>query len=132
MRNFINIVENANHVPPEIVSKYTTGDCMYLALAMSEKYGWKIIIMVQETWGDDGEEGEWITHAFCSTEKGYVDIEGIHPELPDYDYDDLREWTSQDFRPFLKGLTDGDFANEITKASEVTERYIAPLLSSEP
>lgn len=106
-------------IPEEIMEKYSYGYCTRLAIALSKKLGWPIMV------GYEGNEGEmYIAHAWVEAPDGrgldisgwdgYKDFENrFTAGVRRLDWQDLAEYT-------------GTTEPEIAEAMEVVDKYVIP------
>ncbi len=69
---------------PDLIDRYTLGDCAVLADAVARRNGWGVVVvgrLEESEWGGDVEyEVETLIHAWARRPDGaLVDIRGVHP-----------------------------------------------------
>lgn len=74
-------------VPAEAVNRYSYGQCIFLAFAMNERFGWPIVAGFY----DSGEDSD-ITHAWCELPNGgIIDILGPQSEPDSFGAEVIRK-----------------------------------------
>jgi len=104
----------------ELLGKYFTGYCMFLAVALNDTFGWEIRANV-----DSDDDGSWIDHAWVVNKCGLaVDIDGVHSS------DDPTEFNSELKYNLTKGcireimrMSNDEFNTHLRDAMGVVENY---------
>lgn len=126
MRQFISLVENAiRGVPEDVVEQYSYGDCMWLALALHNRYGWPIRAQMHR----DAVHGDYVAHAYCVMPDGReCDILGPQEHVDPFG-DDVQDWDAKELLATMVTDPSGPVVNsKLADADAVIDRYIVPKL----
>ncbi len=116
---------SAMEIPEEVSTEYSYGKCMWLALALHERYGWPIWCQFDVL--PDGEE--YIAHAYVVMPDGReVDILGPQNEVDLFSSGPPRQ-VSPDY---IRSLADSDaeLMTAMSEANEVMRKYVSPCVES--
>ena len=108
-------------VPTEnLLEKYFTGSCMFLAVALHDALGWEIRANV-----DSDDKGNWIDHAWAVNSTGVaVDIDGVHSSDDPTEFSSpLKRNLSRESIRTLTGLSKESFETQVEAASCVARDY---------
>lgn len=117
--------------PEYVVEDYTCGLCMFMALALHERYGWPLFVMLID-YGPGSEKG--LAHAFvCSDEGTVVDVLGVKPieaVMRVWDYDELRRVNRGWLVQWLRNRSWSSAARDskMEQARIDMEHYVVPLI----
>lgn len=125
MRKFIQIIEGNAHpgIPDAIEEKYSHGDCMWMALALNNRFGWPIAAQMER----DPVHGDYVAHAYCIMPDGReCDILGPQTKV-DIWTSDYQMWTPQ---ALLSTMTKdkAEIRRKMAEAHADMVRYVYPLL----
>jgi len=111
--------------PDDIVSLYSNGRCMWLALALHERYGWQIRAQIEHDLPEHG--GDYVAHAYCVLPDGReADILGIQDSVDVFSTDEVRDFTPEGLLAFIKADPSSTKAmQEMADAHAVVDRYLA-------
>lgn len=113
-------------VPEETVNRYSCGQCVWLALAMSQKYGWPIRAEMMQ------HEPTHIAHAYCVLPNGKeIDILGPQDKVDTFDGGIIKSFTQAELVNWLKendrnAMSPDDFEDHLNDAKKAVELFIAP------
>jgi hypothetical protein len=111
--------------PDDIVEQYSYGRCMWLALALNERFGWQIRCQIEHD-----PLGEWIAHAYCVLPDGReADVLGIQERVDLFSTGEVRDFTPDE----LIGFIGGDVASHqtqqlLSEARDVVGLYLSELV----
>lgn len=117
-------------VPAEIINKYTCGWCMWLALALHDRYGWDLYAQVDRLAGS-----EHIAHAFVKRPDGKeIDILGVQDRVDIYSSNE-RQVTRDEFIRLIGGkhsdTIEEECAPDKEEADMVIDAWLIPGIFSE-
>lgn len=109
-------------VPIEVIEEYSYGKCMWLALALHDRYGWDIHAQLDK----DGS----IAHAYVKRPDGKeVDVCGVQERVDIFNGSGKsRRFSREGFIRFLKGMSShmnimAKYRREKVKADRVIDLY---------
>lgn len=80
------------------IDDYSCGKCMWLALALNQKYGWDIRAQIHH----DDEHGDYVAHAYNVLPNGKeVDVLGVQDQVDIFSSDETRDMTADEMYDFL-------------------------------
>jgi hypothetical protein len=112
-------------VPKETESRYSNGQCTWLALAMAERFGWKIRAEMMTAMPDH------IAHAYCVMPNGKeIDILGPQDEVDSFEGGPKRDFTVDEMREWLKAsdraaMDPDSFEDNMNDARKAIDLFIA-------
>jgi len=111
--------------PDEIVARYSNGRCMWLALALHERYGWQIRAQIEHDLPEHG--GDYVAHAYCVLPDGReADVLGIQDSVDLFSTDEVRDFTPEGLLAFIKAdPASAKAIQEMADAHAVIDRYLA-------
>jgi len=117
--------ESEYGVPESVVERYSCGECMWLALALNRRFGWKIRAQMQR----DKKHGDYVAHAYVVHPSGQeIDILGPQDHV-DVFASDTQDWRAQDLIDFLD-VEPSKVRRQIRDAEKTMNRYVIPKLRS--
>ncbi len=119
-------------LPDEISEKYSSGGCVWLALALHDLYGWQIVAQIER------DPSAWVAHAFVRRPDGCeVDVLGVQGQVDIFSPEEAT-FSRCDFVRFLAKSNDvsvGDiereYLTEKPEALRFIERYLWPAFAKE-
>jgi hypothetical protein len=80
------------------IDEYSCGKCMWLALALNQKYGWDIRAQIHH----DAMNGDYVAHAYNILPNGKeVDVLGVQDQVDIFSTDETRDMTADEMFDFL-------------------------------
>lgn len=113
-------------VPEETENRYSNGQCTWLALAMAERFGWKIKAEMMT------DEPTHIAHAYCMMPDGReIDILGPQEKVDQFAGGSVRDFTYEEMRAWLQhndraAANPVDFEDHLNDARKAVDLFIAP------
>ena len=111
-------------VPDDVIERYSAGGCLYLALALHDRFGWDIYAQIED-------DPEYVAHAYVKTPHGTeVDILGEQDEV-DVFASRVEKMSRQEFVDFVS-RTSGhydwqrDYLNRKEELNDVIDTYVLP------
>jgi len=111
-------------VPRSVVDEYSTGGCLWLALALHDRYGWPIWAQME----GKGTKGEYVAHAYNVMPDGReIDILGPQEKV---DLFALGEPILLNPESIRASDSPGDVRRHLSDADQTIDKYILPKLTA--
>lgn len=117
--------------PPEyIVERYSVGGCVWLALALHDRYGWQIVAQVES-------KGACVAHAYVRHPLGFeIDICGPQDHVDTFAHTVIEFQSRRSFLRYVattsySPLLDAKVLSELSDANRIIDVYIEPILIRE-
>lgn len=118
-------------IPGSVSEKYSYGGCIWMALALHDRYGWPIYAQIE----DDGTPDQYVAHAYVRHPNGTeVDVLGPQSSVDQF-ASTVRRMSRNDFVGFVADTNRTDpsdierrYRSERHDAETVIDRYIEPRL----
>lgn len=112
-------------VPAAVEQRYSCGECIYLAFAMNERFGWPIKAQINT----DDPSDEWIGHAYCVLPDGReIDILGPQDKVDHFE-STVRDITAEELWDTISKSYHGnkaEIAAALEDARKAVDLFIAP------
>jgi hypothetical protein len=116
-------------IPDSVSEKYSYGGCIWMALALHDRYGWPIYAQVE----DDGTPDQYVAHAYVRHPNGTeVDVLGPQSSVDQF-ASTVRRMSRREFVGFVADTNrtepadiEREYRSERRGADAVIDRYIEP------